>query len=82
MRIHCPHCHGTQHWKWARPSWMFLSPGPMDNFRCSECGREYTAWFGIFPQRQSFSKTLCRVWHWSLLVVLLAALAIVLPLFI
>lgn len=54
----------------------------MDNFRCSECGREYTAWLGIFPQRQSFSKTLCRVWHWSLLVVLLAALAIVLPLFI
>ena len=51
MRLHCPHCHGTQHWKWNRPPWMFFTPGPMENQRCSECGREYTVWFGFVPMR-------------------------------
>lgn len=80
MRLRCPYCHGTQHWKWTRPSWMFLSPGPMENMRCSECGREYTAWLGVFSQRQKFSKTFCRAWHWFLLVLFFAVIAVVLPL--
>ena len=81
FRLHCPHCDGTQHWKWNKPTWMFLTPGPMDNQRCSVCGREYTVWFGIFPIRQTSSRSMCRVWHWILLVLLFAFVALVLPFF-
>ena len=81
MRLRCPHCHGTQHWKWNSPSWMFFTPGPMENQRCSECGREYAVWFGVFTLRHVSARRFCRVWHWSALVVFFSAVALLLPLF-
>ena len=49
--MRCPYCSGHERWKWNNPTWMFLTPGGMTYWRCSECGREFVAWFGFIPIR-------------------------------
>lgn len=77
--MHCPYCHGTEHWKWNRPRWLRLPPGSMKNWRCSECGQEYIVWFDYIPIRQRTAHVVVRAWHVLLGLLLLVVLAFGLP---
>ena len=71
----CPYCGGTEHWKWNNPEWMKWTPGGMRYWRCSECGREYVVWFGLFPIRTDSARSLVVAWHWFLAIAALGLFA-------
>ena len=80
--MRCPYCAGHERWKWNNPTWMFLTPGSMTYWRCSECGREFVAWFGFIPLRTRRARLLARIWHWALLIALLVVSSFLIPLLI
>lgn len=73
----CPYCGSKDKWRMHRPTWMKLTPGKMDNMRCSDCGHEYTKWLLIFAMKNSKAKKLISAWHFIVFFISMVLIAFI-----
>ena len=71
----CPYCKSKKNWKMKTPEWVRLSPGPMYNRRCSDCGQEFIHWLGTFSVRQATARLFIRLWYGFWIAVIVLGLA-------
>ncbi len=78
--MRCPYCKSNDSWKMMRQPWMRVTPGDMKNMRCSNCGAEFTRWFGFISLRHRKAKQLTYWWHILLADLICLCLGFAIPL--
>ncbi|MBQ2281153.1 MAG: hypothetical protein II332_00080 [Kiritimatiellae bacterium] len=78
----CPYCGSKSKWRMHRPTWMKVTPGQMDNIRCSNCGHEFTRWLAVFSLKNSLVKKLIAIWHFILFFITIILIAFIVVLLI
>lgn len=76
----CPYCGKDTKWRMHRPTWMKVTPGRMENIRCTHCGREFTRWLSIFSMKNSTAKKLIAFWRFVVLFVTIILIAFIVTL--
>lgn len=59
--------------------WMRVTPGSIENMRCSDCGAEFTRWIGFIPLRHSTARRMTVLWHAVLWIALCLTLGYAIP---